>query len=96
MNRARTKGPTTYNGGLALGRYFRPHDVPFGDLWFYCASNYTVPLDATASRNALVAVGPGARFHIADNFYLSVDWDFPVTKARVGSNTLQFVVIKAF
>jgi hypothetical protein len=50
-------------GGLAVGRYFTPHDVPFGDLVFYCESNLLVPLDGGASRFAVVSVGPGTRFH---------------------------------
>jgi hypothetical protein len=96
LNRAKTKGPSTFTGGLALGRYFRPHDVPFGDLVFYCESTYTAPLDGTASRNTAVTVGPGTRFHITDNFFFLANCDFPVTRARAGTCTLQFAVVKSF
>jgi hypothetical protein len=47
-----SKGPagTAYTGDLAIGRYFTPHDVPFGDLVFYAASNWSVPWMGPAER----------------------------------------------
>ena len=36
---------TNYNAALAIGRYFTPHDVPFGDLVLYVNSNVVVPLE---------------------------------------------------
>ena len=48
MNTNRTPAPTACTGGLAIGRYFTPHDVPFGDLVLYTACNWSVPLAAAA------------------------------------------------
>src|SRR5262249_35720919 len=39
MNKSEAPAQTSFTGGLAVGRYFTPHDVPFGDLVFYVASN---------------------------------------------------------
>ena len=36
---------TTYAGDLAIGRYFTPHDVPFGDLVIYGNCNVLIPLE---------------------------------------------------
>jgi hypothetical protein len=48
---------TSYIGDLAVGRYFTPHDVPFGDLVFYVAANWNVPLDRTSKTATNVDVG---------------------------------------
>ena len=96
MNKAETPAQTAYVGGLAVGRYFRPHDVPFGDLVFYCESNFLVPLDGGASRFTVVSVGPGTRFHIANNYYFLADWDFPVTGNSPDRYTLQVALLKVF
>ena len=69
LNTARTPAPTAYTGDLAIGRYFTPHDVPFGDLVLYAASNWSVPLDGTSKTGTSLGVGPGTRFHIAQNFF---------------------------
>ena len=96
MNKAETPAQTAFVGGLAVGRYFRPHDVPFGDLVFYCESNFLVPLDGGASRFTVVSVGPGTRFHIANNYFFLADWDFPVTGNRPDRYTLQVALLKVF
>jgi hypothetical protein len=96
MNKAETPAQTSLVGGLAVGRYFTPHDVPFGDLVFYCESNFLVPLDGGASRSTVVSVGPGTRFHIANNYYFLADWDFPVTGNRPDHYTLQVALMKVF
>jgi hypothetical protein len=96
MNRAETPAQTAIVGGLAVGRYFTPHDVPFGDLVFYCESNFFVPLDDGASRSTVVSVGPGTRFHIANNYFFLADWDFPVTGNKPAQYTLQVAVLKVF
>jgi len=51
---------TTYAGDLAIGRYFTPHDVPFGDLVFYANCNFIVPLE-DGGRPTYVGVGPRQR-----------------------------------
>jgi hypothetical protein len=96
MNKAENPVQTSIVGGVAVGRYFTPHDVPFGDLVFYAASNFTVPLDGGASRFTVVSVGPGTRFHIANDYYFLADWDFPVTGNRPDRYTLQLALLKVF
>lgn len=96
MNRAETPVQTAAVGGLAVGRYFTPHDVPFGDLVFYCESNFAVPLDGGATRSTLVTVGPGTRFHIANDYYFLADWDVPVTGNRPAQYTFQVAILKVF
>jgi hypothetical protein len=96
MNKAEAPVQTACVGGLALGRYFTPHDVPFGDLVFYCESNFAVPLDGGASKSTVVSVGPGTRFHIVNNYFFLADWDFPVTGNRPYEYTLQVALLKVF
>lgn len=86
---------TSFVGGLAAGRYFRPHDVPFGDLVFYAASNLVVPLDGGASKTYL-GVGPGTRFHLGHNYFLLHYWEFPVAGARPYDFQMQIGLMKVF
>ena len=87
---------TSFQGGLAVGRYFTPHDVPFSDLVFYCESNFNVPLDGGARRSTLVTIGPGTRFHIANNYFFLMDLDVPVTGNRPSEYTLLVSLLKVF
>jgi hypothetical protein len=87
---------TTYTGGLAVGRYFTPHDVPFGDLVFYAACDLSVPLDGTASTGTNLTLGPGTRFHLGENFYLLNFWGFPVTGPHPDAYSVQFAIVKIF
>jgi hypothetical protein len=96
MNKDRLPVQTAFVGGLAAGRYFRPHDVIFGDLVFYIETNFLVPLDGGASRNTLFTVGPGSRFHIANNYFFLIDWDVPVTGNKPVDYTLQVALLKVF
>jgi hypothetical protein len=96
LNKAETPAQTSVVGGLAVGRYFTPHDVPFGDLVFYCESNFVVPLEGGASRFTVVTFGPGTRFHIANNYFFLANWDFPVTGNRPDLYTLQVALLKVF
>jgi hypothetical protein len=96
MNKAEAPAQTSFTGGLAVGRYFTPHDVPFGDLVFYVETNFNVPLDGGASKNTLVSIGPGTRFHIANNYFFLADWDFPVTGNKPTDYTLQVALLKVF
>jgi hypothetical protein len=96
LNKAETPVQTSIVGGLAVGKYLTPHDVAFGDLVFYCESNFTVPLDGGASRDTVVTVGPGTRFHIANDFYFLADWDFPITGNRPDHYSLQLSILKVF
>jgi hypothetical protein len=96
MNKERAPVQTSFMGGLAVGRYFTPHDVPFGDLVFYVESNFNVPLDGGASRTTVASVGPGTRFHIANNYFFLADWDFPVTGNKPYVYLLQVALLKVF
>jgi hypothetical protein len=96
LNKAETPAQTTFTGGLAAGRYLRPHDVPFGDLVFYGATNFSVPLDGAASTGTIVSVGPGTRFHIAKNFFFLNYWDFPVTGAHADTYSVSIALLKVF
>jgi hypothetical protein len=96
LNRPRGPSGTGTLGDMAVGRYFTPHDVPFGDLVFYAAANWSVPLDGTARTGTLFTVGPGMRFHITRNFFFLHDWQFPVTGPHPEAFTMQFALLKIF
>jgi hypothetical protein len=44
----------------------------------------------------VVTVGPGTRFHIANNYYFLADWDFPVTGNEPDRYTLLVALLKVF
>ncbi len=87
---------TVFDGGFAVGRYFTPHDIPFGDLVFYAACDVAVPLDRTSSNATSVILGPGTRFHLGDDFYLLNFWGFPVTGPHPDAYSVQFAIVKIF
>ena len=91
---ARTRAPDAFTGGFAVGRYFTPHDVPFGDLVLYAACDLSVPLDRTSSAATDVILGPGTRFHLGEDFYFLSFWGFPVTGPHPDAYSVQFAVIK--
>ena len=96
LNKAATPSRTAIVGGFAAGRYFRPHDVPFGDLVFYGACNFYVPLDGAASTGTSVSVGPGTRFHLGKDFYFLNFWNFPVTGPPPEAFSVQVALLKVF
>jgi len=96
MNSPRGPAGTAYLGDLAIGRYFRPHDVPFGDLVFYLASNWKVPLDGTSKTGSYFGMGPGTRFHIAKNFFFLNYWEFPLTGPHPQTYIMQVALLKVF
>jgi hypothetical protein len=96
MNTHRTPAFTAYSGDLAVGRYFTPHDVPFGDLVVYAAANCLVPLDGTASQRTYASVGPGTRFHLGKNFFFLHFWEFPVVHPDPYSYSMQVALLKVF
>ena len=79
-------------GDLAIGRYFTPHDAPFGDLVLQVASKWIVPLDGTTKTGADFGMGPGTRFHITDDFFLLHYWEFPHPYTYV----IQFALVMVF
>ncbi len=87
---------TSLIGGLAIGKYLRPHDVPFGDLVIYAASNFTVPLEGAAEKNTVVTLGPGYRFHLGNNYFLMNYWGVPVVGPKPFELDMQFALLKVF
>jgi hypothetical protein len=96
MNTQRTPAFTAYSGDLAVGRYFTPHDVPFGDLVVYAAANWLIPLDGTASQRTYVSLGPGMRFHLGKNFFFLHYWEFPLVGPNPYSYSMQVALMKVF
>ncbi|QDV34760.1 hypothetical protein ElP_26550 [Tautonia plasticadhaerens] len=86
---------TSYNAALALGRYFTPHDVPFGDLVLYANCNLIVPLEDD-NLPTYVGVGPGTRFHIANNFWFLHYWEFPLTGDKPYDYQMSTAIVKAY
>jgi hypothetical protein len=96
LNAAQGPSGRAYTGDLAVGRYFRPHDVPFGDLVFYAATNWKVPLDGTSKTGTYFGVGPGTRFHIAKNFFFLHYGEFPLTGPHPDTYTMDVALLKVF
>ncbi|WP_156512759.1 hypothetical protein [Planctomyces sp. SH-PL62] len=86
---------TTYNGDLAIGRYFTPHDVPFGDLVLYGNCNVVVPLE-DGGRPAYVGLGAGTRFQITGNWYFLNYWEVPVVGPQAFDYQMSSAIVKAF
>lgn len=86
---------TAFVGDLAIGRYFRPHDVPFGDLVFYAASNIVTPLE-DEGRNTYFGIGPGTRFHITDYWFFLHNWEFPLVGPKPYDHQMQVAIMKVF
>ena len=93
VNTSRGPSGTAYFGDLAVGRYFTPHDVPFGDLVFYVAANWNVLLDGTRKTATNIDVGPGTRFHITNNFFFLHDRQFPLTGPHPYTFAVQFALM---
>ena len=93
-----SQGPagTAITGDLAVGRYFIPHDAPFGDLVVYAASNVKVPVDGTAGAGTDFGIGPGTRFHLTNNYFFLHYWEFPVTGPHPFTYSMQFALLKIF
>lgn len=85
---------TTYNGDIAVGRYFRPSNVPFGDLVFYVNCNVTVPLEGDGTTN--VGVGPGTRFQIAGNWWFLSYLEYQVGDDKPFDYQVQLAIVRAW
>ena len=86
---------TTYNADLAIGRYFTPHDVLFGDLVFYANCNVIVPLE-DRGLPTYVGVGPGTRFQITGNSWFLHYWEFPVVGQQAFDYMMQTALVVAW
>jgi hypothetical protein len=96
MNTAESPAHLAYLGDLAIGRYFTPHDTPFGDLVLYVASNWSAPLDGTTKTGTHFGIGPGTRFHITDNFFFLHYWEFPLVGPHPYTYLMEFALVKVF
>lgn len=83
-----------WNVDVAAGRYFRPHDVPFGDLVFYVNCNATVPIENDGSTQ--IGVGPGTRFQIGGDWYFLNYWEFQPRSNNPFDFQMQAAIVKAF
>jgi len=95
LNQKGQAGVTALAGGLALGRYFTPHDALFGDLVFYLNCNFRSPFEG-ASTNTFVGVGPGTRFHLGDNWFFLGYWEVPVAAPVANTYQAQFAIMKVW
>ena len=71
---------TSFNGNLAAGYYFTPHDAaPFGDLVFHVGTTLTQLTDDRGPNTTTLVFTPGFRDYLGANFYLLAGIDLPVT-----------------
>jgi hypothetical protein len=96
MNTASSPAHTSITADFAIGRYFTPHDVPFGDLVFYVATNLSVPVDGTSKTGTYFGMGPGTRFHIGQNWFFLHYWEFPLTGPHPDAYIMQVALLKVF
>lgn len=85
---------TTFNGSMAVGRYFRPHDVPFGDLVFYVNTTLVTPLEGGGQTS--IGIGPGTRFQITGNWYFLNYWEVQTAGQKPFSFQTQAAIVKAW
>jgi hypothetical protein len=86
---------TAYFADLAIGRYFTPHDVPFGDLVLYANCNFIVPFEER-QKSTYVGIGPGTRFQIANDWFFLNYWEFPVVRDKPFNYQVQFAILKVW
>lgn len=86
---------TTYAADLAIGRYFTPHDVPFGDLVLYANCNVLVPLE-DRGLPTYVGVGPGTRFQITGDWWFLNYWEIPLVGPQAFDFQMQAAIVKAY
>ena len=84
----------TYNVGMAIGRYFRPSNVPFGDLVFYVNGNITGPLEGDGPTN--IGVGPGTRFQIGRDWWFLNYVEFQVGDDKPFDYQVLAAIVKAW
>ncbi|QDU21546.1 transporter family protein [Urbifossiella limnaea] len=86
---------STFNGDIAVGRYFRPHDVLFGDLVFYANCNIITPIDNSGGPT-YVGAGPGMRFQITGDWYFLNYWEAQVSGEKPFNYQTQIAIVKAW
>src|SRR5262245_43927712 len=96
LDQAGTNVPNAFVGGISVGRYFTSHEAPLGDLAIYLESSLLVPVGSGSVSQTIVSVGPGTRFHIANNYFFLADVDFPISSSRPYDYNLQVALLKVF
>ncbi|HEV7730689.1 MAG TPA: hypothetical protein VGR62_00940 [Candidatus Binatia bacterium] len=74
---------TTFQGNLALGYYFTPHDmVPIGDMVWYVSTNVSTTIDHRGPNTTSLTMTPGFRVHMGDDWYALGGVELPVTQPQ--------------
>ena len=82
-------------GQLAIGQTLTAHDVPlFGDFTYYLSTVVNTPLDDGDQTS--VALTPGLRTHVGNDWYFLAGLPTPVTNARVADLGMIFWFVKAW
>ena len=82
-------------GQLAIGQTLTAHDVPlFGDFTYYLSTVVNTPLDDGDQTS--VALTPGLRTHVGNDWYFLAGLPTPVTNARVADLGMIFWFMKAW
>jgi hypothetical protein len=89
------KGNNTLISQLAIGNTFTDHDVPlFGDFTVYLSAVVSTPL--SNGNETSVALTPGMRTHLGNDWYFLAGLPTPVTKNRVADLGMIFWFMKAW
>lgn len=88
-------GPNTLISQLAIGQTISDHHVPWlGDFTYYVSTVVSTPLSDSSSTS--VALTPGLRTHLGNDWYFLAGMPIPVTKARVADLGMIFWFMKAW
>ena len=88
-------GNDTLISQLAIGQTVTPHDVPlFGDFTYYVSAVAGTPL--SNGGETTVALTPGMRTHLGNDWYLLAGLPTPMTKQRVADLGMIFWFMKAW
>ena len=80
---------------LAIGNTFTDHDVPlFGDFTLYMSAVATTSLKDSGHTG--VALTPGMRTHLGNDWYFLAGLPVPLTNQRVGDIGMIFWFMKAW
>jgi hypothetical protein len=94
-NRTSVPDQATFHGSLALGRYVTGNIGRFGDMVFYTAASWRIPLEGDVSTT-FVSVGPGTRFEIAKKTFVLGFFEVPLTAPRVVDYLLQLSIMRVW
>jgi hypothetical protein len=88
-------GDNTLISQLAVGQTLTDHDVPWiGDFTYYLSAVMSTPLDN--SDQTSVAITPGVRTHLGNDWYFLAGVPTPLTKNRVADLGMIFWFMKAW